>query len=184
MGRIPLMSVQVRRVRVVLAAALIAGLAACGGSPDEPTGLGTASSPAATATVSDDEAAVEAAYRAYWDVLVTAHNTPSTDRAPFEAVAVDTVIEMDINNVQGNIDNGTRRSGQPTFGDLDIQVEGDSALVDACVDQNSWEIQVPPGLPSPTPQATPFAISIELQRTDGGWLVARWVPQEEVTFTC
>jgi|GEM_PF-1447243 len=150
--------------------AVLVALTGCTGTPAEsstssaPTTTKATGKPSPTPT---DEAAVLAAYRAYWDAVVQAEQG-NPDRQLFAGVAEGQVVEEEIATAQQYRDLGIVREGAPTFSKETVTVDGDTATVLACVDNSDWGVSGVTADPS-VPQVLPGGVV--LRRTETGWIV-------------
>lgn len=164
---------------VGLGGALVAGCAGASepGSSSAPGGS-AAVSPPSTAWSPDDEALVRNAFHAYWDAVVAVERD-GPDPTAFDGVATGVVVEQELRAAQNLADVGVSREGAPAFSDVQVQVEGDSAVVLACVDSSGWLV--------PGTDTTGLTLvnpgGVALERQDGRWLVTGTaeVPQD---MTC
>lgn len=156
-------------------------LVACAAEGEEPAGLDATPTAEATddAPTEDPEAAVLAAYTEYWDAYVAAVSEPDADPAPFEGIALPETIEQEIHFVEGYVDNGISRTGEPVVSDVQVQLDGDTALVLTCVDESEWIVQQG-GEPVPHPPElqAPHPLVFEVRDVDGTWLVGPTVDPE------
>jgi hypothetical protein len=160
-----------------LAALLLAGCSG-GGDPEPTTGSSTTSAAATpTSTAAADEAAVRAAYDAFWEAIITTRQG-KPDQALLQGVARGRVVEDELKVAQYYADHGISLRGRPVVDDVVVAVEGETALVQACVDHNGW---LPEGV-----QATgepPRPTDVTLERADGAWLVTAF-NDAEGTASC
>lgn len=158
-------------------ALLVAG---CSGDPAGPSTSAPAAPSASatpTSTAAADEAAVRAAYDAFWEAIVTTRQG-KPDQALLASVADGQVVEDELKLAQYYADHGITLQGRPVVDDVVVAVDGDTALVQACVDHDGW---VPKGVQA-TPQP-PRPTDVTLERTDGTWLVTRF-NDAEGTASC
>lgn len=176
----------------VLTAAVLM-LAACGGAGDEPQGLETTSPPAtepAEPTPTEDPdaaaiAAIEAQYQAYWDAVVASENgqDEATSYPELQAVATEVVVQTQIANVRELVNTDVTRDGEPVVGPPQVTVDGDTARLESCVDEDGWNVYQN-GEPLDRELLGPQPRVFDLEQVDGQWLVSELVDQSEATITC
>lgn len=173
------------RVRVVSAvvAVVVALLAGCSSSAEEPPGLTASPTVSATPTPepSDDTAAVEAAilevYYAYWDATVAAQRG-NPDSELFTGNATGPLVEEEVAQARQFRDLGIVREGEPAFSSVTVDQDGDTATVLACADYTTWVV---PGVEDTLPDIAPSGV--QLEREVGAWFVTAHVMPPE-SFTC
>lgn len=186
---IPAMTPSRASLPVLTAAALM--LAACGGGGDEPEGLETTTAPVTeTAEPTPTEvpnaeavASIEAQYQRYWDVIVTSENTLDDSYEELTSVAVEPVAQTQVAYVRNLRNNGVTREGAPELGPPEITVDGSTARVEGCVDEDPWIAsvdgeQIAVEQRGPTPRVFVFEL------VDGAWLVSERLEPTEATITC
>ena len=188
---IPAMTLGRASLPLLTAAALM--LAACGGGGEEPEGLETTTAPPTTSaepTPTEDPdaeavAAIEAQYQAYWDAVVASENgqDEATSYPALLAVATEVVVQTQIANVRQLIDTEVTRDGEPVVGPPQVTVEGDTARLESCVDEDGWNVYQN-GEPLERELLGPQPRVFDLEQVDGQWLVSELVDQSEATITC
>ncbi|WP_019137094.1 hypothetical protein [Cellulomonas massiliensis] len=173
-----------RRLAAVTATLPLTALLLVAGCSGEPAGPFT-SAPAApsasatpTSTAAADEAAVRAAYDAFWDAIVTTRRG-EPDQELLAGVATGQVVEDELKLAQYYADHDISIQGRPVVDDVVVSVDGATALVQACVDHDGW---LPEGVQA-TPQP-PRPTDVTLERSDDGtWRVSRF-NDAEGTASC
>jgi hypothetical protein len=154
-------------------------LAGCSGDDSGYEGL---DEPVATPTLSESDK-IERVYAAYWDAIIASENGPDPSPELFDDVAVGHALQQQIRRVRDMVESDAHRVGEPNIGEPQITVNDTTARVEACVDQDSWDVVVD-GTTLPPTSAGPQPAIADLQQFDGTWLVTRLVPQSEATLTC
>lgn len=183
-----------RPARVVVSALATAGVvlaaAACSGESDEPTGLETSAAPSETAapTTTEDPdaaavAAIEAQYQRYWDVVIASENELDESYEELKTVATELIAQTQVADVRGLVDTGVTRDGAPVIGPPQVTVDGDTARVESCVDEDEWNVYQN-GEPLEHDLLGPQPRVFDFERVDGQWLVSERVDQSEATITC
>ena len=171
-------------VVLVVGGVLMAGLVGCTSAAEEPPGLTASPTVSATPTPepTEDTAVVEAAildvYYRYWDAVVAAQ-AGNLDPSLFEGAAVGIIVEEAFQTARQYQESGFVREGEPQFSDVTVTVDGETAVVWACLDSSGWLV---PGTPTEgIDLVNPGGLTLE--QVDGAWLVTDAVaPPEE--FTC
>lgn len=171
------------RGRLVLVAALLVTASASGCTGDDDTPLLDRQTISA-----DDVKAVEELYLEYWDAVVQAEAELDPDPSRFEAVMTPEAAQEEADFIQGMVDNNLLRHGEPSIGDVTVELDGDRGIAQACVNTAFWLISSRDGAPVRQvlePGNVPIALSVESQ-DDGSWLVEHmpYAPQPEATITC
>ncbi len=186
------MTARATRAGFAAAAGLVGGLllAGCSSSAEEPPGLTATSTPSETtsapdvgdadaeAAILDTEAAILDTYYAYWDAMVAAQRG-NPDPALFEGVATGPLVEESVAEARQFAELGIVREGEPSFADVTVEVDGDTATVLACVDNSAWVV---PGVEDDLPDVLPGGVVLE-RGGDDAWLVTGSV-QAPAGFTC
>lgn len=127
-------------VGVAAAIVLILTLASCsGGSASDDV----APTPAATTTATPDQAALDKAavtdlVTKYWDVVISAENSANTDRSQFSGVAQGKFLENEFRKLDSYAEQGIKRVGNPSITAIDVVVNGDTATIEHCIDEDQW----------------------------------------------
>lgn len=147
----------------------------------------TDSSPAPTPTptpVEDDEAELAALFLAYWDSVADLWNDPRLEPEVLADVATDARTEAVLTYVHSElIENSAHRRGEPEFGEITVTLDGESAVVEACLDQSEWKLiangnEVPVDLSEVRPSV------VTAIRIDDSWLIEDALGHEEASITC
>lgn len=129
-------------------------------------------------------AALEALYLAYWDAFVNVSNDPRIDTDLFAGITTDALAERKLSYVDRElIANDVRREGEPELSDVTVTVDGDTAQVEACLDESSWKI-LHDGEEVSWEFGDPVPAPMRAERTAEGWVLTDDVAQEEATITC
>ncbi|MBL1067610.1 hypothetical protein [Streptomyces sp. 7-21] len=135
----------------------------------------------------DDVAALEELYDRYWDARVEIENAEELDMSPLEGIATDGEIESQAGRLQPFKDDGIHRRGEPAIENVTVSVEGDTARIEACKNEDGWELvqngEVVEGALSEDVRA-PHTYVVSAERQDGDWLISGTLPREEATITC
>lgn len=176
----------------LIAAALLV-LAACGGAAEEPDGLETTTAPATetaapTPTADPDAeavAAIEAQYQAYFEAVVASENTQDEQAsyAALQQVATELIAQTQIANLRGLVDTRVTRDGAPVIGPPQVTVDGATARLESCVDEDPWNVYQD-GEPLERELVGPQPRVFDFERVDEKWLVSKLVDQTEATITC
>src|SRR4051812_34132517 len=138
-------------------------------SPEAPSVTASSAAPEPSPTPSDTaEADVLAAYHRFWDARVAAERG-NPDPGLFTGVAQGAIVEDSLAVAKNYAEFGIVREGAPVISDTTVTITGDTAVVSACVDHNSWS--VPGEAETPLP---PKATGVTLVRSDAGWLATAW----------
>ena len=173
-----------RRVfSVVVGVVVVAGAMVGCSSPVKPSGstgsstMSATSSPDPSASAAAVQAAVLDVYHRYFDAVVAAERG-NPDPALFADNARGALVEKELAVARQFQEYGIVREGAPTFSNVTVKVDGDSATVWACVDNSAWKV---PGVKDDLPDVLPGGVVLE--RIDSIWLVTDLgrPPQE---FTC
>lgn len=170
--------------RIIICAAIVPLALAASCSSDEPDIIEPVGTSAPSTSAEDQaKADIAAVYDDYWAAVIASENGPTADRALFEGIAIDVALEAQIRRVERMIDNGVKRSGEPEIGKPHITVNGDTARVEACVNQDSWSSTVEGSTPE-AQSSGPRPMLVDLRMVEGNWYVSAAVPQKEATLTC
>ena len=171
-------------VVLVVGGVLTAGLVGCTSSAKEPPGLTASPTVSVTPTPepTDDTAAVEEAaildvYRRFWAANVVAERG-NPDPTLYEGIAVGMAVELELAVARQYQEQGIVKEGEPSFSEVTVVVDGDTARVGACVDHSGW---VPAGASPPSPPVVPTELVLE--HVDGVWLVQDYV-EPTVELVC
>ena len=182
-----------KRLEVSVGTAAIAGLVVlglvAGCSADEPTATPTPA-PEAEQTVeptaSPDEAEVAAileVHDAYRAAVVSSENSGEPDPSGFYGIASEGVIEERVERVVEYARMGMHRSGEPELGEPVVDLDGDTASVEVCINEKDWAAVSQDGSTT-FPSDEWKSIGIELSVIDGSWIVTDSVPTADTTITC
>jgi len=174
-----------RRVfSVVVAVSLVVGaVVGCSSPVVKPSG--STASPTVSASPSPDPSASAAAvkgevlavFHRYYDAVVAAQRG-NPDPALFAGIAQGAFVEEALARARQFQTNGIVREGAPTFSNVTVTVDGESALVWACVDNSKWVI---PGVESTFAPVQPGGVG--LGKIDGSWVVTS-VSRPPADFKC
>lgn len=125
---------------VSIALLLTAGLSACsdGSEPPAATPRATATPSASASPTPDASAAVKDLVARYWDAVVLAENNADTDRDQFDGLARGAFLENEFRKLDNYADQGIKRVGEPRISAVEVAVDGTSALVSHCIDEDGW----------------------------------------------
>ena len=170
-------------VVLVVGGVLTAGLVGCTSAAQEPPGL-TASptvsvtpTPEPTEDAAAEEAAILNVYRRFWAANVAAEGG-NTDPTLYEGIAAGPAVEVELAIARQYHEQGIVKEGEPSFSEVTVVVDGDTARVGACVDHSGW---VPAGASPPSPPVVPTELVLE--HVDGVWLVQDYV-EPTVELVC
>ncbi|MGP4110250.1 hypothetical protein ACTWP5_04945 [Streptomyces sp. 4N509B] len=134
-----------------------------------------------------DTAALEQLYTDYWDAMVALENGEELDATLFDGITTVAVAEEEVIRVQTFKDNGLRREGEPTIDTVTVAVDGDTATIEACKNEDGWNVvhqgEVVPDV-VPEDLLVPHAHIVTVERSDEGWLINGTRPREEATISC
>lgn len=170
----------------VLAAAVVLSLTACG--DDEPVADSIPTTdPTSEPTPTEDSTAaavaeVEAAYQEYWDVVVAAHNSGEDSYAELKTVTNEEVAQLHVAQIRGMREDHITRDGAPDIGTPQVSVDGDTARVQSCVDEHSWNVYYKEELAEQESDPQPRVFDFE--RVDDHWVVVDRVNKDEATIEC
>ncbi|MET1038561.1 MAG: hypothetical protein ABW075_09815 [Aeromicrobium sp.] len=164
---------------------LLSGLAAC--SSDSSDGAEPEPSPTATAAETSstkvDQDAVTALYDRYWDVRVEAENAAEVDPASFAGIAEGPFVEEFLKKVRDAADIDVTREGQPTIDQVEVTVDGDTATVAACLDEDDWKF-FGNGTEIDAPDEGPGPVGATAERRPEGWILTGAVEAANVGKDC
>ena len=156
---------------LVVGGVVTVGLVGCTSAAQEPPGLTASSTVSVTPTPepTDDAAAEEAAildvYRRFWAANVAAEGG-NPDPMLYEGIAGGPAVEVELAIARQYQEQGIVKEGEPSFSEVTVVVDGDTARVGACVDHSGW---VPAGASPPSPAVVPTEVVLE--PVAGVWLV-------------
>lgn len=155
-----------KRGLLISAVAVVAlSLTAC--SSDEPSLEDAQSSPDAQAA---DVSAVEDLVDRYWAAVVRSENKVDDDPKQFDDVADGPFIEGQLKTVRDYDEAGIRRVGKPEITDVEVAVTGDTAQVEACLNEDEWTAKQD-GKTIKAPKLGPKPWGAEAERRDDAWVV-------------
>lgn len=137
---------------------------------------------------SADIAALERLYQEYWDARVELENGEELDLSLYEGITTDTVVQQEGSQLQQFRDDGIRRQGEPAITDVTVEVDGDTARIEACKSETDWQVVqggdvVPNAVPESLRQPHPYLVAAE--RSGNSWLISQTsLPEEEATISC
>ena len=185
-------SALVRRARMLVAVAAVAGvvaLAGCGGGGSDAEARGEASTSTVAPTTTEapttttteppsDEAAVLAAYEGYWDAIAVANDPPNPDEPRLGMVMTGELLQSVRDKTQQNADLGyvlrRPRPSQFSISDVRISVAGEDATLAACVVDDGQVVQQKTGLVL-NDRVTSGHVDVGLRREAGSWKVVNHV---------
>jgi len=140
-------------------------LTAC--SSDDPSLDDAKSSSDAGAADAD---AVEDLVDRYWAAVVKSENTVDDDPKQFSDVADGPFIERQLKTVRDYDEAGIRRVGKPAITDVEVAVSGDTAQVEACLNEDEWTAKQK-GKTIKAPKLGPKPWGAEAERRDDAWVI-------------
>lgn len=159
-------------------AACGAGLVGCTSAAQEPPGLTASPTVSVTPTPEPtEEAAILNVYRRFWAANVAAEGG-NPDPTLYEGIAAGPAVEVELAIARQYHEQGIVKEGEPSFSEVTVVVDGDTARVGACVDHSGW---VPAGASPPSPPVVPTELVLE--HVDGVWLVQDYV-EPTVELSC
>ncbi|MDT0166768.1 hypothetical protein Q9R32_14535 [Actinotalea sp. AC32] len=185
------MRVPSRIATVLLAPAVLAvALAGCSTEDPEPTPTSPVAepepSPAPSVSPSADPAVVAEVlevHSAFWDAVIASENGPDPDAAPFFAIASEEVTGQQVGRIAQYLEIGMKRSGAPELGEPVVTVDGTTARVEQCVNQDPWVAIGPDGTEVAADDGV-LPQGWELTETDGSWKVTRLFGAQEAEIQC
>ncbi|WP_139238421.1 hypothetical protein [Streptomyces aidingensis] len=178
------------------AAVVLTGCSSGDGEPvdDEIAGSATPSGDTGTAagggeeaggegSQAQDVAALESLYADYWAALVTMENAEELDPSPLAGIASQELTEQQVSRIRPFKDNGMRRDGEPAVDKVTVTVDGDTARIESCVDEDAW-LLLKNGEPADLELLGPAPRVFDAERVEGDWLITDTVPAEEANVTC
>lgn len=161
----------VKRASLVIIATLLlsVSLSACSGdeSPQNATKTPTTATPDPKAV---DTAAVKALYERYWAAMAEAENNADADPKRFATILGGSYGERYLKLVRDYKSQGITRSGHAVITDLDVKLNGDTAIVLACVDEDDWLFKKDSTLMEQPKLGTKPATA-EVERSVKGWII-------------
>lgn len=135
-----------------------------------------------------DVAALTNLYEAYWDAMVEMENSIELDPSLMEGIATTPAMEGEFSRMRSYHEQGIHRRGQPTFGDITAQVDGDTARVEACISEGDWPFVTENGQEIDDPAfdnlGVPQPNVLSAERASEGWLITGTLSMEEATVSC
>lgn len=171
---------RLRRAVALPLLALSLLLAGCSGDDDSPLDAAPPATSEPTEDAPDPEAEVLTAWEAYWKVHIASENNADASPEPFRDVATGSVVERQLKSVRDYAEMGLVRVGAPEFRDAEVTVDGDTAVVDFCMNEDTWGAEVD-GEPVPAPDFGFRPRQNRLELRDDAWLVVDSGPSEEIT---
>lgn len=145
----------------VLALAVLAG---CGVDDTAPTASNDVEAQAAIA-----------AFTRYWDEAVAIANTGRVPRNAFAMTVTGPLRDDEVERATRDAQAGVTRVGAPEFRDHRATIDGDSAVVVVCINEDDWAFVLPDHEPR-RPHDGWRMLARELTRVDGVWLVSDYSP--------
>lgn len=162
------------RTGLVAAAALV--LAACAGTEPMPVRTPETTptpTPSASSTASPDSSDVDALtalWDAYWAAETAAMSAQDADPALWAGVVTDEIVSAKLARVADYAEHQVTYAGAPVTRDLEVEVDGDRAVLTACVDQSDW-VPTSPVETVPTPEHPVIPRAFAASRTADGWVI-------------
>lgn len=171
----------VERVFLVITATLLLSttVSACSANESPRDAKTTAAAPDPKAV---DTAAVKDVYERYWAAMAEAENNGDADPKLFADILQGPYGERYLKKVRDYEAQGIVREGQAVITDLDVKLNGDSAIVIACVDEDDWLFKQDGKLMDPPKLGTKPATA-EVTRTADGWVITD-VPEPAKDAQC
>lgn len=154
---------------VLLLAALVGGCSDDGET--EPRGSDAPTPPAdPTPTETNPVDDVRAAWEAYWAAVIASENEGDPSPERFAGVATGGHVEQQLNKVRGYQEIGFVRVGEPEITEVEVTVDGETATVEGCVNQDVWGAKLN-GKKIAPPDLGPLPAGAGLELVDGNWLI-------------
>ena len=173
----------VKRVLLVITATLLlsTSVSACSGdkSPLDAKKTATTATPDPKAV---DTAAVKDVYERYWAAMAEAENNADADPKRFADILEGPYGERYLKLVRDYEAEGIVREGQAVITDLDVKLNGDSAIVIACVDEDDWLFKKD-GKFLDQPKLGTKPATAEVERSGDGWVITD-VPEPAKDAQC
>lgn len=120
-----------------------------------------------------DRQEVEALYERYWDLRVESENVPELLDGHYDGVIVQDLVEFEEMKIGRYQSMGLVRVGAPSVTDVEVEVDGDSARIVACLDEDEWEAEIEGEIVPPPDEdllgSTP--VGADAERQDGRWIL-------------
>lgn len=169
-----------RVLLVIIATLLLSGsLSACSGDESPPAATKTTATPDPKAV---DTAAVKALYERYWAAKAEAENNADADPKRFATILEGSYGERYLKRVRDYKSQGITRSGHAVITDLDVKLNGDTATVIACVDEDDWLFKKDSKLME-QPKLGAKPATAEVGRSGDGWIITD-VPEPAKDAKC
>ena len=152
---------------LLISAVAVAAFSLTACSSDDPSLDDAKSSPDGRAA---DVTAVEDLVDRYWDAVVKSENTVDDDPKQFADLADGPFIERQLKTVRDYDEAGIRRVGQPEIADVEVAVSGDTAQVEACLNEDEWTAKKN-GKTIKAPKLGPVPWGAEAERRDDAWVI-------------
>lgn len=178
-----------RAATAAAAVALILGLSACtddSGTSEgtSPTATSASPTPDAAAEKAADEAAVVDLAARYWNAVVSSQNTGNGDSSQFSDVATPEVTEGLLAQVADYKKLDLLRVGQPAITDVEAEVNGDTAQILLCKDEDPWTAEVGGEAVEGEQKFGNGPWGARAQKIDGRWLVSEIQTIEDGAKSC
>jgi hypothetical protein len=136
-----------------------------------------------------DIAALENLYERYWDAMVELENSKGElDPSLLDGIATDDVVESQLSRMSTYKDQGIRRQGEPEFDNVTVEADGETARIQACIDEGNWPFLAPNGEELDDPALgdldVPQPNIVTAERSSDGWLISGNLAMEEATVSC
>lgn len=169
------------------AAALLSGCTSSPGedeSPILPTESAEETTPASGDAEAADIAALERLFRDYNAAIAELDASPEVNMSVFDGIANDEVRETHLGRTQSLKNLGLRVEGEFTVSGLMVELGGDAARVQGCVNADAREVLDENGDVVPAEHTDSDASLVLAERAEGGWLITEDRGAEGATVTC
>lgn len=126
------------------------------------------------ATDVESRAAI-AAFSRYWDEVVAISNAGQVPQNAFVTTTTERLRRDEIARATREAQDGVTRTGAPAWKDHRATVDGDEAVVVACINEDDWAFELPDG-ETRKPDDGWRMLGRELTKVNGEWLVSDYSP--------
>lgn len=112
-----------------------------------------------------------------------AQNTADTSPEQFANLATGTPVEAMLSRLQHYADIGLVRVGEPEITDVEVEVNGSSATVIACLNEDDWSATLN-GVPEPPPKLGPKPWGAKASKSDDTRLIVETTNAPEGSLAC
>jgi hypothetical protein len=148
---------------------LLLALGACSNEAPSPSPTPSAT----TAPAVDDEQAALEAFHAYWDEKVAIAAAGSVPDDALADTAIGALREDEVARLTKDSEQGVVRTGEPEFKQEKVAIDGDSATVTVCINEDDWKYVV--GGETVPNDFGWKPLGRTLSKVDGRWLVEDYV---------